>query len=351
MGGNTVGVPAERLLAGERFSYEYAVVEHELSREVGGVRYSAPVSMRNEFSVVRIKNKVPGSMLNKKLAVGLPISVKQADGSLKSTTTNMWMYNVEWQTELTFSKYKNNVLAYGVSNRNSNGEYMNIGKSGNVIKQGDGLFAQMEVANTTYYNVFSLKLIEDLLYELSASNLDFDKRLFIIRTGERGAIQFHRAVLDTVSGWTAFTTRTDALGMINKTNSVLNTASLAAGFQFVEFRAPNGVTVKVEVDPFYDDPVRNKIMHPNGGPAYSYRYDIMYIGNSEQPNIFKCGIKGQPELRGYKWGIRNPFTGKINNDNMSTDEDAATIHRMATLGVCILDPTRTVSLIPGILMG
>lgn len=32
-------------------------------------------------------------------------------------------------------------------------------------------------------------------------------------------------------------------------------------------------------------------------------------------------------------------------------EDSAVIHRMATLGVCVLDPTRTMSLIPAILQG
>lgn len=35
MGGITAGIPAERLLAGERFSVEYAPVERELSRQVG----------------------------------------------------------------------------------------------------------------------------------------------------------------------------------------------------------------------------------------------------------------------------------------------------------------------------
>lgn len=36
MGGNTAGIPAERLLAGERFSVGFAPVERELSRGVGG---------------------------------------------------------------------------------------------------------------------------------------------------------------------------------------------------------------------------------------------------------------------------------------------------------------------------
>ena len=35
MGGNTDGIPAERLLAGERFSVDFAPVEKELSRGVG----------------------------------------------------------------------------------------------------------------------------------------------------------------------------------------------------------------------------------------------------------------------------------------------------------------------------
>lgn len=255
--------------------------------------------MRNEWSTIRIQHKVPGSMLNKKIACGIPIIDKMG----KKTVVNRWMHHVDWEVEQQFSEYKNNALAFGRSNRNKNGEYTNIGKSGSVIKTGAGLFEQMEVANTMYYNTFSLKLIEDALYELSAAKLGMGERYFVIKTGERGAIQFHKAVLQTVSGWTQFTLNGDNLGVVEKTNSPLHSNALSAGFQFVEFKAPNGVRVKVDIDPYYDDPVRNKIQHPNGGPAFSYRYDIMDIGTMDQPNIFKCTIKGQPELRGYEWGL------------------------------------------------
>ena len=349
-GGNTTGCPAERLLAGERFSVEAAFVEKEMSRKVGDVRFSSPVSMRNEWSTVRIQHKVEGSMLNKKLAVGIPIMQPTASGYTKSVAT-MWMHNVDWEVEQQFSEYKNNALAFGRSNRNANGEYMNFGKSGNAIKTGAGLFEQMEVSNTMYYNTFSLKLLEDALYELSAAKLDFGDRYFLIKTGERGAIQFHKEVLKTISGWTQFVLDNNSIGVVQKTQSQLHTNSLSAGFQFVEYKAPNGVRVKIDVDPFYDDPVRNKIQHPNGGVAMSYRYDIMYIGTMDQPNIFKCTIKGQSEYRGYQWGLRNPFTGQMNNPYMSFDEDSAVIHRMAKLGICVLDPTRTMSLIPAVLQG
>ena len=42
-------------------------------------------------------------------------------------------------------------------------------------------------------------------------------------------------------------------------------------------------------------------MHPSGnGVAMSYRYDIFDIGTMDQPNIFKCKVKGQDEYRGLK---------------------------------------------------
>jgi len=350
-GGNSTGCPSERLLAGERFSVEAAYVEKELSRKVGDVRFASPVSMRNEWSVVRIQHKVPGSMLNKKLAVGIPQVAETTDHKIITKVSDKWMHNVEWEVEQQFQDYKNNALAFGRSNRNVNNEYTNVGKSGGVIKTGAGIYEQSEVSGTMFYNKFSLKLLEDALYELSAAKLDFGDRYFVINTGERGAIQFHKAILNTVSGWTQFVLDNSSLKVVEKTQSNLHSNALSAGYQFVEYKAPNGVRIKVNISPFYDDPVRNKILHPDGGVAMSYRYDIWYIGTMDQPNIFKCKIKGDNELRSYQWGLRNPFTGQMGNPYMSFDEDSAIIHRMATLGACVLDPTRTMSIIPSILHG
>ena len=351
MGGNTAGVPAERLLAGERFSVGFAPVERELSRKVGDIRFSTPVSMRNEWTTIRIQHKVPGSMLGKKLAVGIPVAVEGPNGDKVKEVKSLWMHHVDWTLEQQWQDYKNMAIAWGTSNRNNNGEYLNIGKSGEVIRMGDGLFAQMEVANTMYYNTFSIKLIEDALYELCAAKLDWRDRTFILRTGERGAALFNKAVRDTVSGWTNFSLDGAALGVVRKTSSPLHSNALAAGYQFTEYCAPNGVVLKLEVDPFYDDPVHNKVQHPLGGPASSYRFDIMDIGSMDQPNIFLCKIKGQDEIRGYEPGLRNPFTGEVNINYMSHDEDSTTIHKMTTFGVCVLDPTRTMCIVPASLQG
>ena len=351
MGGVIGGMPGEQLQPGKRFSKEYAPVEREFSRKVDDITFSSPIMMRNEFSSIRMQHKVSGALINKKIAFGIPVEVPNNNGYTVKTY-DMWMHYEQWVLEQQWNAAKNKLIAYGRSNRNKNGEYLDIGKSGEVIRMGAGLFQQMEVNNTDFYNNFSLKKIEDALYNLSAANLDMKDRVFILKTGERGAAQFHKAALDTISGWQAFTTNADQIGMVRKVNSPLHDNALSIGAQIVEFKAPNGVTVRVDVDPMYDDPVRNKIMHPNGGPAYSYRYDIFDIGTMDQPNIFKVGVKGQVgDYTSYQWGFRNPFTGQKGNPNMSYDEDSAIIHKYTTTGVCVLDPTRTLSYIPAILVG
>lgn len=354
MGGITEGIPSARLLAGERFSTEYAPVERGLSRKVGGIHFATPASMRNEWSQIRLHHKVSGELLNQKIAMGIPI-IREVNGKVTKSVDTMWMHNVEWEFEKTWSDYKNNLLAYARSNRNSNGEYLNFGKSGEVIRMGAGLFEQMEYCNTEYYapsdNPLSiLKHINSLLYDISFGKIGYGNRTFVIKTGAEGARLFHEAVKQEVSGWQSFQVNADNLGMVKKTTASFSgpTQALAAGYQFTEYYAPMGIHVKLDVDADYDDPVRNKILF-NGKPAHSMRYDIMDLGTSDQPNIFKCQIKGKPEYRGYQWGIRNPFTGQTENYNMSYDEDSAIFHRMGTFGVCVLDPSKTVSLIPNIL--
>lgn len=152
---------------------------------MGDVRFASPVSMRNEFTTIRIQHKVPGNMLNKKLAVGIPVT-RETNGRYVKDTVTMWMHEVQYELERQWNEYKNHVLAFGTSTRNGNGEYLNYDKSGEVIRAGEGLYKQMEVSNTMFYNTFSLKLLEDALYQLSAAKLGFDERTFIIRTGERG---------------------------------------------------------------------------------------------------------------------------------------------------------------------
>jgi hypothetical protein len=244
------GIPAKELVPGKRFSGHWNPVEKDMSRKVGGVRFAGPVSMRNEFSRIRIATTVPGSMLNAKVAFGIPL-VDTTTG--KETVVEKWMHVVDWELEQQFSEDKNFCILYGRSNRTQNGEYLNYGKSGNILQTGAGIREQMSYGNTYYYNDFSLKLIEDALFELLSGVVDFRDRTVVLETGERGALLFHKEVLNMVSGWQAFNyLRADAPAIITKETSEMHTTALSAGFQFVGFRAPMGITVNVKVNPFYD---------------------------------------------------------------------------------------------------
>lgn len=136
LGGVTTGMPGEELQMGKRFSEDFSPVERELSRKVGDLQFTSPVAMRNEWSRIRLQHKVPGSMLGQKLAVGMPV-VDRASG--RRGISDMWMFHVEWVFETKFSDNKNAVMMYSRSNRNRNGEYLNIGKSGNALQMGAGL--------------------------------------------------------------------------------------------------------------------------------------------------------------------------------------------------------------------
>jgi hypothetical protein len=121
------------------FSYGAAFVERGLSRKVGGIRHAVPVSMRNEWSHIRIHHKVSGDMMDDKLAIAVPIN-DPTNGGNKVKMVNSWMLNVDFELEKTFRDYKNYAYCFGRSNRNKNGEYTNIGKSGDVIRTGAGLY-------------------------------------------------------------------------------------------------------------------------------------------------------------------------------------------------------------------
>lgn len=351
--GNTIdGVPGERLQLGEKFSVVSAVVEAELNRKAGGIRFATPVSMHNEFTHVRIDHKVPGNKLNKELngkkvaLGGLTIIVDN-----KPVQSNVWMHHVDYALERQFSEYKNNELVWGISNRNNNGEYMQLGKSGHALQRGDGLFAQGAYGNVIEYNTFTLQLIDDALYNLFYGKTDALQHIVVVTTGRKGAEQFNKAVKQDVSGWQVSVDAAE-LGMIQKTTSPLHSNALAAGFMFTEYRSASGITIKLDIDPAYDDEYLNKIQHPNGGPAFSYRYDVWDLGTPTEDgaNIVKCQVEGGSEYRGYRWGpFRNPYTGQVNNPYASSDEDGASISKLAILGICIKDPTRVVSIIPSIL--
>lgn len=343
------GVPGDELVAGKRFSKEYSPVEEDFSIKGGEVNYSSPISFRNTFTRIRMQYTAPGSMSDTKFAG----QFTQLGPNGEKQTFVAWMEYQNWVFEHQFSQDKNRLLWYGRSARDGKGKFNTVGKSGNVISAGAGLREQMEIANTFFYSKFTADYITNILTELAEGKLSMDERKFVIRTGERGAILFHKAIAAEASGWTPLFDQSAQ----KQTVSALHSNSRAYGFQYTEFMAPNQIHVKIEVDPMYSDPVRNKIMAPNnghffGGVAESYRMDILDMGTVEgEPNIRKVYAKNQPDTTGYIPGLRHPFspTGAKGMNLMATPKDGYEVHKFATCSGYIKDVSRTASLIPSIL--
>ena len=340
MGQNQNGMPETELAVGKRFSKDFSPVEDTLSAKGGEITFASPFKMGNETTTIRIEHTEPGKNLGKKVATN--ILLKRGAEEIETTT---WMQAVEWTIEKTWSYEKAHAITFSRSNKSADGRYYNVGKSGYYIKQGMGLREQMEVSNTVYYNKFSLSMLESILSDIGEGRLEFSDRMIAIRTGERGASQLHKVINVEASGWTNLSQNNPAL--VRSTSSPMHPNALVAGYQFTEYIAPMGYHIKIEVDPMYDSKVRNKIRaaHRGGGVAESYRYDIFFLGNAAEPNIYKVDVAGG-DTWGYLAGTRNPFTGERSNMAMGTKVDGATYTRQGSFGSAIVDPYRTISMIP-----
>lgn len=345
----TGGIPRNRLLRGERFSLEAAYVEAEFSRGVGNVRLATPTGMRTGWSNIRTKAEMSGKQIYTVMKCKIPVTVlDKSTGKRAEKEVGLWGQYVQWETERQFAQQKNRVLVYGQSNMNSNGEFSNYGKSGGVIKTGAGLFEQISYGgHIHYYNDFSIDMLTDYIDRIFAEgNRPFSEVTIQVHTGRWGAKLFNKAVHEAVSGWAPFVFNGDNLGVLKKTASKIHMNALRAGYQFTEYVAPNNVHVALVVNPMFDDPVRNKLMHPMGGPVESRTFLVLDLGGDGNKNICKMRIKGpngEPK-HGYQSGFRNPFTRENNNYHMSWDIDSATYHIMETFGIRVQDPTRTLLL-------
>ncbi len=343
------GIPRERLLRGERFSLEATYVEKEFSRGVGNVRLATPMGMRTGWTRMRFKAEMSGKQIFTVMKCKIPITVlDKSTGKRSEKEVTTWAQYVTFEAERQFAQLKNQALMYGQSNMNSNGEYKNYGKSGGTIETGAGLFEQISYGgHVHYYNEFDIEKLTDLIERIyAAGNHSMSGSTIQVHTGRWGAKLFNKAVQDKVSGWNPFVFNGDNLGMVQKASSNIHLNALRAGYQFTEYIAPNNIHVALVVNSMFDDPVRNKIIHPEGGPAESRTFCILDLGGDGEKNICKMRIKGPngDPSHGYQAGFRNPFTGQNHNDYMSWDIDSAVWHMMETFSIRVKDPTRTILL-------
>lgn len=322
-------VPPMYLAAGRQVSKKSSPVTNTLNSEFGGVQFVSHFQMENSFSTIAKEQVVPGNMHNRPLL----ITAKLPNGKETTVWTTYYEMMADWQWEME----KANSLMFDETNKvAATGTYVNKGKNGYAIKQGAGLRQQISPSYKFYYTNFTIDYLLEVLTTLSINILPEDHREFILLTGERGMIQFHKAIENKV-----------ALFMPLGNEKRLGGAgqNLSFGGQYRKYEGPQGITVTVMNMQQYNDPIDNRIPHPDGGQTENYRYTIMNVGTSDgQPNIQKVVPKNRTELRAYLTGLTGPM-GPANNVMVSQGIDGYKIMRQTTHGIMLRNPMSCAELI------
>lgn len=342
-GDDSLFVPFGDLDAGTRWSEDYGLVEQELSKRGNSVHHAGFFRMENTTSYIRKQYDVPGNMIIQGKNKPLAFAFLDQDGNKQVR----WIDKLGWDFMTQFRRDKARLLMYGKSNRLEDGSYGTLGESGNTLRSGFGLVEQMENGNILYYNDFTADLIGDFALDLSVGKIAEDNRTFVMSTGERGLYKFHQSMSTKASNISWL--QSDGNIKFSGDKAMLNEG------QFIEYTFVNGIKFKVMLDPMKDDPIRNKLIHPEGGLASSYIYDIWDAGTTGgKANIMKVAVKGSEEFFRYIPGMRDPFSAGGSGMNPSpvmtaSPVDGYTVMKLYIGGVMINNPLKTGRIIPSIL--
>lgn len=324
-------VPPAQLAAGKRVSKLYSPQEATLGKTYGSTSFTSPFKMRNLFSTLAKEYVVPGNMHDRPMVFSMldPKSNKR---------TNVWTRYQEWEAMCQWIREKDNNLIYSKFNENSNGTFDMRGASGFPIMQGAGLREQISPSYKFYYTQFTIDYLFDVLLNLSINILPEDRREFVILTGERGMVQFHKAIEDKVA-------LLQPLG--NPSRLFGSGQKLGLGGQYVSFKGPQGVTITVMSIPQYNDPIDNRTPHPDGGFTENYRYTILNFGTSEgEPNITKVYPQGRRDLMWHVAGSTSPFGPNTSISSVGSSKvDGYEVCMRTTQGLMIKNPMSCAELI------
>ncbi len=324
-------IPVSLLAAGKKVSKQNNIVTNTLNKEYGGVQFNSHFEMQNCFSTFSKEQIVAGNMHDRRLLIKIPA----LDGKPVTVWTKWQDMVCEWQ----WKKEINNALMFNKANKNTDGSYTVKGSSGFPIKSFAGLRQQISPSHKFYYSTITLDYIHEVMQNLSINILPEDQREFLILTGERGMFQFSKMVEDKVAIF-------QPLG--NPDRLFGSGDNLGFQGQYRQFRGYNGIKVTIMHMPEYDDPVDNRLPHPDGGFTENYRMTIFNIGTSNgEPNVQKMGVSGRTDMKWYIPGSTTPF-GPQKNGLGASQVDGYEIKYLTCASIKLNNPLSAAEIIPAI---
>ncbi len=315
-------IPIRFLAAGKKVSKKFSSQESTLGRTYGSTSFSSPFKMRNTFTTLAKEMVVPANMHDRPLVITMtdPTSGKQ---------TKIWTKYAEWEMLAQWEREKDNALIYSRYNQNTDGTYDLKGDSAFPVIKGAGLRQQISPAYKFEYSKFSIDYLTDILLALSINILPEDKRHFVALTGERGMVQFSKALEAKA-----------ALFQPLDSKRVFGSGQeLGFGGQYTSYKGPQGVTFSLVNLPQYNDAVDAREAHPEGGFTENYRYTILNFGTNEgEPNITRVYPKGGNRMW-HVAGSTSPYGPKTSFTEAGASKvDGYELLIRTTQGIMIRNP-------------
>ncbi len=334
-----LSVPAEELAGGLRFSKDYNLQPSTLSSRGTKPSFTSPFSMQNRMSMMRMEYEVPGNMINKGSNEPLEFGFKM-DGKVEKVWINYQDMVADYQFDQQFARMQ----LYGKKNWTAANQYLNKDENSKFnIESGSGFFEQIAPGNIHYYNTYDIDWHVEMLVDMGVGKLERGKRAITIGTGEFGAIEIHKQI-QSKSSWS---TVQNNINILRKTSAgnLGSENTFAFGGQFAEYEYVNGVKLRVEIIPFFDDDIRFKTRHPEGkGLVESHRMIAFDYGG--EAGIYRTKPKNADEIWRYIPGLRDPYSpgGRGASGMTASKVDGYTIMKANWGGMMIEDPTKIVDL-------
>lgn len=322
-------IPPALMTAGRKVSKSYNAVTNTLNDEYSQSQFTSHFKLRNKFSTLSKEQVVPGNMHDR------PLLIKMTYDGKSFTTWTRWQDIV---TDYQWKKEKANNLMFSKINTKSDGSVATKARNGFPIIQGAGLRQQISPSYKFYYNTLTLDYLFEVALNLSINILPEDQREFLLLTGERGMIKFHELIQDKVH----------LFQPLDSKRVFGSGQNLGFGGQYKSFLGPQGIKYTIAHMPEYDDPIDNRLPHPEGGYVENYRMTIMNVGTTDgQPNIQKVMPRGA-EKKWYIPGSVDPTRGPQNGGMGASKVDGYSIHYMTAQGIMLRNPLSAAELIPNV---
>jgi len=336
-----LAVPAVELEADRRFSKDYALSPSTLSYEGSQPYMSSAFRMQNRISFMRGEYKVPGNMIRKGGNEPLKFAFQHMGKAVP-----VWINYLDMVANYQFEDMFARMMIYGKRNWTNQSKYMNEDANTNYsVESGAGFFQQIAPGNRHKYNNYSLDWHVSLLVDMGVGRIERGKRTVTIGTGEFGAIEIHKKIQAEARQWTIIQMDPGLLRRADGSNlGTQNTFGF--GGQWAEYESYNGVRLKVEIIPFFDDDVRFKVRHPDGNKGLVESHRMVAFDYGGDAGVYRIKVDGLDSEWRYLPGLRDPFSaGGRGSSAMAVSKiDGYEVIYGKWGGLMIEDPTKIVDL-------